>query len=138
MKSKRKTGVIFDKVGVTLSIIESIRPTIKDNLINLMVNNDHDDYVVRYYKGQRYGNNFEFRVPADNGIGYFNLKVSIYPRCKAHNFIRFEFNPTKLGADGELKLRDLLIKILGMKMARAIYYEGCLTRVDNCKEQDLI
>jgi len=130
MKSKRKTGVIFDKVGVTLPVVKSIRPTIKDNLINLMVSNDHDDYMVRHYKGQRYGNIFDFRVSVDTKIGYFNLKVSIYPRCKAHNFIRFEFNPTKLGTDGELKLRRLLIKILGMKMARAIYYEGRLTRVD--------
>ncbi|QOJ20961.1 MAG: hypothetical protein HRU77_09810 [Gammaproteobacteria bacterium] len=138
--------VIFDKVSVTSHIVESIRLTIKSNLTDLSnskLNNlrvrsvgsdniDPDDYIVKNYqeKHGRYNHTYDFRVPTDTELGYFNFKVSIYPVNKAHNFIKFEFNPTKLGSTGRRKLRRLLVRILGLKRARSLFYEGRLTRLD--------
>lgn len=146
MKSELIIKVIFDKVSVTSHIVESIRLTIKSNLTDLSNsklnnlrgssvgsdNNDPDDYVVKHYqeKNGRYNHTYDFRVPTDTELGYFNFKVSIYPINKAHNFIRFEFNPTKLGSTGRRKVRRLLVRILGLKQARSLFYEGRLTRLD--------
>ena len=146
MKSEPITKVIFDKVSVTSHIVESIRLTIKSNLTDLSNsklinlrgssvgsdNIDPDDYIVKHYqqKNGRYNHTYDFRVPTDTELGYFNLKVSIYPVNKAHNFIKFEFNPTKLGSTGRRKLRRLLVRILGLEQARSLFYKGRLTRLD--------
>lgn len=143
MKSKHRTEVFFDKVSVTLRIKESNRLKVKDNLIKLKdepnnraVNkvdsdcNDYYDYLVKHYRGERYGNIFDFRIPIDSKKSYFNFKVSIYPVNKSQNFIKFEFNPAKLGEDGGFKIRAILIKILGVKLARTVFYEARLTRLD--------
>jgi hypothetical protein len=146
MKNEPKTDVIFDMVSVTLPIVEIERLTIKSNLTDLSNsklnnrgvssvgsdNNDLDDYTVKHYKEKngRYNHTYDFRIPTDTEQGYFNFKVSIYPVNKSHNFIRFEFNPTKLGSTGRRKLRRLLVKILGLKRARSLFYEGRLTRLD--------
>lgn len=142
------TDVFFDKVSVTLPIVESNRLTVKDKLIKLLkngpnnrivnrVNSDpHDinDYRVKLYPEMngRYNHTFHIDIPIHSNLqqGYFNFSVSIYPKNKSHNFIKFEFNPAKLGEDGERKLRRLLIKILGVKLARTVFYEARLTRLD--------
>ena len=148
MKSKHRTEVFFDKVSVTLPIVESKRIKAKDKLIKLLNNEpnnravnkvnsdqyDNDDCRVNHYreKDGRYNHTFDIDIPIHSNLqqGYFNFKVSIYPKNKSHNFIRFEFNPAKLGEDGGFKIRALLIKILGMKLARTVFYEARLTRLD--------
>ncbi len=154
MKSKYRTEVFFDKVSFTFHIVEGKRPKLKGNLFQLSNNEpnnravnrvnsdqyDNVDYRVKHYKEKngRYNHTFDIDIPIHSNLqqGYsskedhFNLKVSIFPKNKSHNFIRFEFNPAKLGTDGELKLRGLLIKILGMRMARTVFYEARLTRLD--------
>ena len=148
MKSKHRTEVFFDKVSFTLPIVESKRIKAKDNIFQLFnsepnnrivnkVNSDlydNDDRRVKHYreKNGRYNHTFDIDIPIRSNLqqGCFNFKVSIYPINKSHNFIRFEFNPAKLGKDGERKLRRLLIKILGVKLARTIFYEARLTRLD--------
>lgn len=145
MNSKDRSEIIFDKVSVTLPIEESYRLKVKDNLFQLndkpnhrIVNRvipdqyDRHDYRVKHYRetNGRYNHTFDINVPVNTKHGHFNFKVSIYPINKSQNFIKFEFNPTKLGANGELIIRNLLIRILGMKLARTVFYEGRLTRVD--------
>lgn len=146
MKSIPIMKVIFDKVSVTSYEVESERLTIKSNLTDLSNsklnnllggsvgsdNNNPDDYIVKHYKEKngRYNHTYDFRVPTDTELGYFSFKVSIYPVNKSHNFIKFEFNPTKLGSTGRRKLRRLLVRILGLKRARSLFYEGRLTRLD--------
>lgn len=146
MKSEPIMKVIFDKVSVTYHIVESVRLTVKSILTDLSNsklnnlrarsvssdNNDPDDCTVKHYKEKngRYNHTYDFRISTDTELGYFNFKVSIYPVNKAHNFIKFEFNPTKLGNTGRRKLRRLLIRILGLKRARSLFYEGRLTRLD--------
>ena len=146
--NKQMTDVFFDKVSVTLPIVESNRLTVKDKLIKLLkngpnnrivnrVNSDpHDinDYRVKLYPEMngRYNHTFHIDIPIHSNLqqGYFNLQVSIYPKNKSHNFIKFEFNPAKLGEDGGFKIRAFLIKILGVKLARAVFYEARITRLD--------
>lgn len=146
MKNEPNTEVFFDMVSVTYYEVESERLTIKSNLTDLSNsklnnrgvssvgsdNNDLDDYTVKHYKEKdgRYNHTYDFRIPTDTEQGYFSFKVLIYPVNKSHNFIRFEFNPTKLGSTGRRKLRRLLIRILGLKQARSLFYEGRLTRLD--------
>lgn len=146
--NKQMTDVFFDKVSVTLPIVESKRIKAKDNIFQLFNNEpnnravnkvnsdlyDNDDRRVKHYreKDGRYNHTFDIDIPIHSNLqqGYFNFKVSIYPKNKSHNFIRFEFNPAKLGEDGERKLWRLLIKILGVKLARTVFYEARLTRLD--------
>lgn len=146
--NKQMTDVFFDKVSVTLPIVESKRLTVKDKLIKLLnsepnnriVNRvdsdpyDISDYRVKLYPEMngRYYHTFHIDIPIHSNLqqGYFNFKVSIYPKNKSHNFIRFEFNPAKLGEDGGFRIRDFLIKILGIKLARTVFYEARLTRLD--------
>lgn len=148
MKSKHRTEVFFDKVSVTLPIVESKRIKAKDNIFQLLNNEpnnravnkvnsdpyDIDDCRVKHYRETkgRYNHTFDIDIPIHSNLqqGYFNFKVSIYPKNKSHNFIRFEFNPAKLGEDGERRLWRLLIKILGVKLARTVFYEARLTRLD--------
>lgn len=146
--NKQMTKVFFDKVSFTFHIVESKRLKLKGNLFQISNNEpnnravnrvnsdkyDNDDYRVKHYKEKngRYNHTFDIDIPIHSNLqqGYFNFKVSIYPKNKSHNFIRFEFNPAKLGEDGERKLRRLLIKILGVKLARTVFYEARLTRLD--------
>lgn len=146
--NKQKTKVFFDMVSFTVPIVESRRLKVKDNLFQLLnsepnnrvVNRvdsdpyDISDCRVKHYReiNGRYNHTFHIDIPIHSNLqqSYFNFKVSIYPKNKSHNFIRFEFNPAKLGEDGERKLRHLLIKILGVKLARTVFYEARLTRLD--------
>lgn len=146
--NKQMTNVFFDKVSFTVPIVESRRLKVKDNLFQLLnsepnnriVNRvdsdpyDISDCRVKHYRETkgRYNHTFDIDIPIHSNLqqGYFNFKVSIYPKNKSHNFIRFEFNPAKLGEDGERKLWRLLIKILGVKLARTVFYEARLTRLD--------
>ena len=157
---KQKTKVFLDKVSFTVPIVESRRLKVKDNvfqLLNSEPNNqtvnrvdsdlyDISDCRVKHYPeiNGRYNHNFHIdihiRLNVKKGYsskqGYsfkeahINIKVSIYPKNKSHNFIRFEFNPAKLGKVGGFKIQTLLIKILGMKLARTVFYEARLTRLD--------
>lgn len=148
------TNVFFDKASFTLHIVESKRLKVKDNLFQLfnsepnnpIVNRgdfdpyDNDDRRVKHYREKkgRYNHtvDIEITIHSNLKLGYsskenhFNFKVSIYPKNKSHNFIRFEFNPAKLGEDGRRKLRRLLVRILGIKLARTVFYEARLTRLD--------
>lgn len=152
--NKQMTDVFFDKVSVTLPVVESKRLTVKDNLFQLLnsepnnriVNRvdsdpyDISDYRVKHYReiNGRYNHTFHIDILIRSNVkkgypfkeNYFNIKVSIFPINKSHNFIKFEFNPAKLGEDGWRKLLRLLIKILGMKLARAVFYEARITRLD--------
>lgn len=154
------TNVFFDMVSFTVPVVESRRLKVKDNLFQLLnsepnnriVNRvdsdpyDFSDCRVKHYReiNGRYNHTFHIDIPIRLNVkkgypskqGYpfkeahFNIKVSIYPKNKSHNFIRFEFNPAKLGEDGGFKIRALLAKILGMKLARTVFYEARLTRLD--------
>lgn len=148
------TNVFFDMVSFTVPVVESRRLKVKDNLFQLLnsepnnriVNRvdsdpyDISDCRVKHYReiNGRYNHTFHIDIPIRLNVkkGYsfteahFNIKVSIFPIHKSHNFIRFEFNPAKLGEDGGFKIRALLAKILGMKLARTVFYEARLTRLD--------
>lgn len=158
--NKQMTNVFFDKVSFTVPIVESRRLKVKDNLFQLsnsepnnrIVNRvdsdpyDNSDCRVKHYReiNGRYNHTFHIDIPIRLNVkkgypskqGYpfkeahFNIKVSIFPKSKSHNFIKFEFNPAKLGEGGGFKIRALLIKILGMKLARTVFYEARLTRLD--------
>lgn len=148
------TNVFFDMVSFTVPVVEGRRLKVKDNLFQLLnsepnnriVNRvdsapyDISDCRVKHYReiNGRYNHTFHIDIPIRLNVkkgssfteAHFNIKVSIFPIHKSHNFIRFEFNPAKLGEDGGFKIRALLAKILGMKLARTVFYEARLTRLD--------
>ncbi|PTQ77383.1 hypothetical protein C8R26_10829 [Nitrosomonas oligotropha] len=148
------TNVFFDMVSFTVFIVKSERLEVKNNLFQLLnsepnnqkINRDNSDphgisdYRVKHYReiNGRYNHTFHFDIPMHSNVkqgysfkeNYFNLKISIFSKNKSHNFIKFEFNPAKLGEDGGFKIRAFLIKILGIKLARTLFYEARLTRLD--------
>ncbi len=86
---------------------------------------------AKHYPSQdRYGNNFKFTLPTDTKEGAFDLKISIYPMNKSHNFFRIEFNPNKLGTKGGRRIIRILTQVLGADVAATLFTEGRLTRLD--------
>ncbi|MER0172046.1 MAG: hypothetical protein DU489_15910 [Nitrosomonas sp.] len=69
-------------------------------------------------------------LPTDTKEGAFDLKMSIYPMNKSHNFLRIEFNPNKLGTKGGWRIIRILTKVLGADLAATFFTEGRLTRLD--------
>ena len=57
------------------------------------------------------------------------MDVSVYPVNTKHNFLRVEFNP-KLGRNGLIKARELLVNLLGIDITQTIYFKASITRID--------
>jgi hypothetical protein len=54
----------------------------------------------------------------------------MYPKNKAHNFLRVEYNPALLGKEGRIQLRTFLIELLGHDIVLSIYFVATVTRLD--------
>jgi hypothetical protein len=124
VSTKVKQRLIFDKVTFTFPIEEPTRLLLLDKI------NDPEFYgpynrKVYKYSGGRYKNNYQFQIDEENTI-----ELSLYPINKGHNFIRVEYNPTKLGKDGRKRLRTFLIQLLGIERVKTIYFEAIVTRLD--------
>lgn len=115
--------LIIDMISFTLHIDEGNRLLLIERI------NDpkfHEQYNRKVYNntGGRYKNNYEFSI---NGI---TIKLSLYPINKSHNFLRGEYNPTKLKRQGRKELRILLIKLLGNNVVKTIFY---IVHLIDCK-----
>lgn len=122
--TKLKQRLIFDKITFTFPIDEDKRQSLLERI------NDpsfYESYNRKVYKhtGGRYKNNYQFTIHNGNTI-----ELSLYPINKSHNFIRVEYNPTKLGKEGRKALRTFLIKLLGIDIVKTIYFEATVTRLD--------
>jgi hypothetical protein len=115
--------LIFDKVAFTLPVIKEKRLKLIDRINNPDFYEEYNRKVYGRNKG-RYKNNYQFTIDGNN------INLSVYPRNKHHNFLRVEFNPAKLGKTGMVKLRNLLTKLLGLKVVKTIYFHASLTRLD--------
>lgn len=124
-------SVLIDKLSVTLPVPSKFRMKAKNRLLDGMKYFKSMNIVAKHYPNQeRYGNNFKFELPTDTMEGVFDLKISIYPMKKSHNFLRIEFNPNTLGSKGGQKIMKILTKVLGADLAATLFTEGRLTRLD--------
>ena len=124
-------SVLIDKLSVTLLVPPKFRMKVKNRLLEEMKYFKSKDIPAKHYPNQeRYGNNFKFKLPTDTVEGFFDLKISIYPMNKSHNFFRIEFNPNKLGTKGGQRIIRILIKVLGADVAAKLFTEGRVTRLD--------
>ncbi len=117
--------LIFDMIAFTLFVAEDKREAIRNKI------NDpefYEPYKRKVYPNSitnRYNNKYEFSIYNDTII-----KLEIYPINKSHNFLRVEYNPTKLTKIGRVKLRLFLIKLLGITIMKTIYFHAVVTRLD--------
>jgi hypothetical protein len=123
---KFKPQLIFDKLSFTLPLSKLKRNQVLARLTN-------QGFCSKYAienrkprsKGNRYRNNYSFPIDDQN-----SMDVSVYPINTKHNFLRVEFNPDKLGRNGLIKARKLLVKLLGIDITQTIYFKAAITRID--------
>jgi hypothetical protein len=115
--------LILDKVAITMPIVENERlPLLK----RINEPDLYEPYNRKVYRsGGRYKNNYQFTIHDGETI-----ELAMYPIHKGHNFLRLEYNPTKLGKEGRKKLRSFLIKLLGINVVKSIYFKATVTRLD--------
>ncbi len=131
MERNKIPSVLIDKLSGTLPVPSKFRMRVKNRLLEGMKYFKSKNIVAKHYANQeRYGNNFKFKLPTDTMEGVFDLKISIYPMNKSHNFLRIEFNPNTLGSKGGQKIMKILTKVLGADLAATLFTEGRLTRLD--------
>ena len=125
------SSVLIDKLSSTLSVPDKLKMRVKNRLLEGMKYFKSKNIPAKHYPSQeRYGNNFKFMLPTDTKEGAFDLKISIYPMKKSHNFFRIEFNPNKLGTKGERRIIRILTQVLGADIAAKLFAEGRVTRLD--------
>lgn len=131
MVKNRIPSVLIDKLSGTLPVPDKRKLRVKNGLLKLMEFCKRKNIPAKHYPSQdRYGNNFKFTLPTDTKEGAFDLKVSIYPMKKSHNFLRIEFNPNKLGTKGGRRIIRSLTQVLGADLAATFFTDGRLTRLD--------
>ncbi len=131
MVKNRIPSVLIDKLSGTLPVPDKHRMRVKSRLLKVMGSCKSKNIPAKHYPSQdRYGNNFKFTLPTDTKEGAFDLKISIYPMNKSHNFFRIEFNPNKLGTKGGRRIIRILTQVLGADLAAKFFTEGRLTRLD--------
>lgn len=124
-------SVLIDKLSVTLPVPSKFRMKVKNRLLEGIKYFKSKNIPAKHYPNQeRYGNIFKFTLRTDTVEGFFDLKISIYPMNKGHNFFRVEFNPNKLGSKGGRKIMKILIKVLGADIAAKLFTEGRVSRLD--------
>ena len=124
-------SVLIDKLSVTLPVPPKFRMKVKNRLLEGIKYFKSKNIPDKHYPNQeRCGNIFKFTLPTDTVEGFFDLKISIYPMNKSHNFFRIEFNPNKLGSKGGRKIMKILIKVLGADIAAKLFTEGQVSRLD--------
>lgn len=124
-------SVLIDKLSVTLPVPPKFRMKVKNRLLEGIKYFKSKNIPAKHYPNQeRCGNIFKFTLRTDTVEGFFDLKISIYPMNKGHNFFRIEFNPNKLGSKGGRKIMKILIKVLGIDIAATVFTEGRVTRLD--------
>ncbi len=120
---KLHQGLILDKVAITMPIVENERMPLLKRINDPELCEPYNRKVYR--SGGRYKNNYQFTIHEGNKI-----ELAMYPIKKSHNFLRLEYNPTKLGKEGRKELRSFLIKLLGIDLVKTIYFEARVTRLD--------
>ena len=131
MEKNRIPSALSDKLSGTLPVPDKRKMRVKNRLLKLKEYFKSKNIPAKHYPNQeRYGNNFKFTLPTDTKEGTFDLKISIYPMNKSHNFLRIEFNPNKLGTKGGRRIIRILTKVLGADLAATFFTEGRLTRLD--------
>ena len=131
MVTNKIPSVLIDKLSVTLPVPPKFRMKVKNRLLEGIKYFKSKNIPAKHYPNQeRCGNNFKFTLPTDTVEGFFDLKISIYPMNKSHNFFRVEFNPNKLGSKGGRKIMKILIKVLGADIAAKLFNEGRVSRLD--------
>ena len=124
-------SVLIDKLSFTLPVPPKFRMKVKNRLLEGIKYFKSKNIPAKHYPNQeRCGNIFKFTLRTDTVEGFFDLKISIYPMNKNHNFFRVEFNPNKLGSKGGRKIMKILIKVLGIDIAATVFTEGRVTRLD--------
>ena len=131
MVKNKVPSALSDKLSGTLPVPDKRKMRVKNRLLKLKEYCKSKNIPAKHYPSQdRYGNNFKFTLPTDTKEGAFDLKISIYPMNKSHNFFRVEFNPNKLGTKGGRWIIRILTKVLGADLAAKFFTEGRLTRLD--------
>ena len=125
-RRKFKPQLIFDKLSFTLPLSKLKKDKVLTRLTNPGFCSKYDIRSRKpRSKGSRYHNNYSFPIDDQN-----SMDVSVYPVNTKHNFLRVEFNPDKLGRNGLIKARKLLVKLLGIDITQTIYFKASITRID--------
>jgi hypothetical protein len=122
---KPRQKLLLDKITFTFPVDENLKNTLIIKINDRCFYEPYNRKVYSNKKQGRYKNNYQFTIHGENKI-----ELSIYPINKNHNFLRVEYNPTKLGKEGRVKLREFLIKLLGLEVVKTIYFKTVITRVD--------
>ena len=114
----------FDKVSFTCKIPDQLKMVLLDKINDV---NFYKKYNRKVYSnsGGWYKNNYQFKISGD-----ITVELSLYPKDPDQNFLRAEYNPTKLGKKGRKQLRLFFIELLGVGLVKRVYFEANLTRID--------
>jgi len=121
----------IDKISVTVEVncIED-QKGIKENLWDLAKEDDSPHFTNAVFekgKPKRYKTN----VSLADSISGKSILIQAEPFNKEYRFLRFEFNPTKLGKKGMAFFRDHIPEFLGPHIKyKSIAETGRITRID--------
>lgn len=117
-------NLIYDRISFTHYIPESKRPIVITRINNPDIYSGYNRRVFGTDFG-RYNNNYQFDIHDGNTIF-----ISLYPKNKNNNFLRVDYNPTKLQKDGRKELRRFLLKLIKVTLVKRIYFHARVTRLD--------
>ena len=121
---KAKSILFFDKVAITIPIPKPSRLDLLKKVNNPEFHSSYNRKVYSDRKG-RYKNNYQFTI-----ANKATIEVSLYPIKVDQNFIRIEYNPAKLGKEGRKQLRVFIVQLIGISLAKRVYFDANVTRVD--------
>lgn len=122
---KPKQNLIFDKISFTLNIPLTKREAVIDRINDPVIYSAYNRRVFGNSNSSRYKNNYQLDICNGN-----DLLLSLYPKNKSHNFLRAEYNPTKLAKAGMIEFRKFMIKLLKLNLVKKIYFKARVTRLD--------
>lgn len=123
--TSKEYNVIIDKVAFTMSLDELQQDRVFDRLVNKKLYKEYNGRVYYDDSSYRYNNNYLLEIVKGE-----YAEVSIYPYDPEHNFIRAEYNPTKLKVVGRKEMRRALIKMLNVGVVKKIFFHAPVTRLD--------
>lgn len=117
------TKLRIDMLGFTFPVPMDRRDSVRESL------NEWSSPKGRSLSWQgstyRYGNAHQEKLTG--------AKIEIYPRCKAHNFLRLEFNPNRDDVKHPTrKVVQLLTETVGDDVLQLIHLDSRVTRIDLC------
>jgi len=123
-------NLIIDLLGLDLYVEDELtKNTIREKLLSCFTRNELNSEYFRCHdlicRWAGWYTIFIFDI--SNGREYFRVTITISDK---RNVINLTFKPNQVGNKGMVNLRNFLIEMVGVDLARSVYYEAEIKRFD--------